>query len=79
VLLVPGLGKQGGSADEAVIAVNDDGFGIVVSDSRAALSAWMTEPFKCDPKYFAQATVNYLEAKNQELTAALRRIGKCAW
>ncbi len=80
VLLVPGLGKQGGSADEAVVSANDDGFGIVVSDSRAALSAWMTDgPFKCDPKYFAQATANYLEAKNQELTVALRRIGKCAW
>lgn len=78
-LLVPGLGKQGGSADEAVVAVNDDGFGIVVSDSRAALSAWMDGPFKCDPKYFAQATANYLESKNEELTAALRRIGKCAW
>ena len=78
--LVPGLGKQGGSADEAVVSVNDDGFGIVVSDSRAALSAWMTDgPFKCDPKYFAQATANYLESKNKELTTALRRTGKCAW
>lgn len=80
VKLVPGLGKQGGSADEAIVAVNPDGFGVVVSDSRAALSAWMTDgPFKCDPKYFAQATANYLEAKNAELTAALRRAGKCAW
>lgn len=80
VFLKPGLGKQGGSVDEAVVGVNDDGFGIVVSDSRAALSAWMTDgPFKCDPKYFAQATANYLEAKNAELTAALRRAGKCAW
>ena len=80
VKLVPGIGKQGGSADEAVVAANADGFGIVVSDSRAALGAWMTDgPFKCDPKYFAQATANYLEAKNAELTAALRRAGKCAW
>ncbi len=79
VFLKPGLGKQGGSVDEAVVGVNDDGFGIVVSDSRAALSAWMDGPFKCDPKYFAQATANYLEAKNAELTAALRRAGKCAW
>jgi orotidine-5'-phosphate decarboxylase len=79
VMLKPGLGKQGGSADEAVVGVNDDGFGVVVNDSRRILMAWMEGPYACPdyPDRFAEASGKMAADARDNLNEALRRAGKC--
>lgn len=81
IMLVPGIGKQGGTADGAVVAFNDDGFGGVGNDARAILGAWQEGPFACldHPENFAQAAAQAAEASCGKLTDALRRANKCAW
>ena len=46
-LLKPGFGRQGAGADDAVIGVRKDGFGIVVNSSREILYAWMKGKYQC--------------------------------
>jgi orotidine-5'-phosphate decarboxylase len=41
--LVPGYGAQGGTADDAACAFNDDGLGAVVNASRSIMCAWKSE------------------------------------
>jgi orotidine-5'-phosphate decarboxylase len=74
--LVPGYGGQGGSADEAVISVNSDGFGASVSSSRAIIYAYREGPYKNKPEQFALAAASAAEFSKKELNAALERAGK---
>jgi orotidine-5'-phosphate decarboxylase len=43
--LVPGYGAQGGTAQDAAFAFNDDGLGAVVNASRSIMCAWKTGPW----------------------------------
>ncbi len=81
VMLVPGYSLpdsigQGGTADEAVVSFNDDGFGAVVNASRAIIAAWQKGPFACDPKDFAKAAGQAAKAARDDLNEALKRAGK---
>lgn len=81
IKLVPGFGGQGGSADDAVICVNDDGFGVGVNDSRRANFSWHPKfggnGDGCD---FALATFGAVTAGNASLNAAIeRKLGGMPW
>jgi orotidine-5'-phosphate decarboxylase len=74
VKLVPGYGAQGGDADDAVVAFNDDGFGAVVNSSRGIIAAWQKGEFKVnDPYYYAKAAAFAADHARSELNAALMR------
>ena len=74
--LIPGLGKQGGAAGDAVIGINRDGLGGVVNDSRRILMAWQEGPFQCESENFANAArLQAIEARDSILEAC-RAAGK---
>lgn len=74
--LVPGYGKQGGGADGAVAAANQDGLGIVVNSSRGITYAYREEQFKTDPENFAGAAAEAARFAQNDLNEALKRAGK---
>jgi orotidine-5'-phosphate decarboxylase len=76
IFLIPGLGKQGGAADDAVVGINEDGFGGLVNDSRRILMAWKEGPYKCDSTNFATATRKQAIEARDALLDACRRAGK---
>ncbi len=77
--LVPGFGAQTGSADGAVTSINDDGFGIIVNNSRATNYAYLekfSKEFACDPNKFAEAAASASRQSRDLLNDAVeRRIG----
>ncbi len=83
IKLVPGFGYQGGGADDAVVAINDDGQGIIVNNSRATNYAWYPEigkDFACHPTGFANAAARAAKKGRDDLNdAVLRKIGKLPW
>ena len=79
IMLIPGAGKQGGSATNAVVTFNADGFGGAVNDARNIIAAWQDGPFACDPANFADAQAKSAKHSRDKLTKALRTAGKCAW
>lgn len=81
--LIPGFGAQGGEADEAVVCVNNDGFGIIPNNSRGTNYAWhprFKSEFQCDPRSYALAAANASRQARDALNEAVkRRIGKLPW
>lgn len=77
VKLVPGYGAQGGGADDAVVAFNDDGFGAVVNSSRGIIAAWQKGEFAVqDSRDFAIAAANAANQARFDLnTALIRKLG----
>lgn len=74
LILVPGYGAQGATADDAVASFGADGQGALVNASRSLMLAWkkqgMTE------ESFAQAARLEALAMRDDLLAALNRAGK---
>ena len=56
LLLVPGVGAQGGSVDDTTLAFHDDGWGALVTVSRSVIYAWER------PEYQHLGEVNWEEA-----------------
>ena len=56
LFLVPGVGTQGGSIDDATLAFHDDGWGALVTVSRSVIYAWER------PEYQHLGEVNWEEA-----------------
>jgi len=56
LFLVPGVGAQGGSVDDASLAFHDDGWGALVTVSRSVIYAWER------PEYQHLGEVNWEEA-----------------
>jgi orotidine-5'-phosphate decarboxylase len=56
LLLVPGVGAQGGSVGDATLAFHDDGWGALVTVSRSVIYAWER------PEYQHLGEVNWEEA-----------------
>ena len=82
--LVPGFGfGQGGKPDDAVLCVNDDGFGILPNNSRGTNYAWHPDfksEFKCDPRSYLQAASKASQQARDALNDAVyRKIGKLPW
>lgn len=81
--LVPGLKAQGGKADEAVVSVNNDGFGFIGASSRGTSYAYdpvSKSEFQRDARFFATAAALETKQERDALNkAVLRRIGKLPW
>ena len=81
--LVPGFKAQGGKADEAVVSVNDDGFGLVANSSRGTNYAYLPvskSAFQRDARFFATAsTFEAAEERKALNESVLARIGKLPW
>lgn len=77
--LKPGYGYQGAGPDDAIIGVNDDGFGVVVNNSRATNYAYLKKfspEFACEPEHFADAAAKASRQGRDLLNDAVkRRIG----
>jgi len=69
VILVPGYGAQGASADEALAAVRPNGTGVLVNASRSLMYAYLKQP-NMRPGEAAAAAA---EAMRVELNEALSR------
>ena len=77
-LLIPGFGRQGGGAKDAVVGIRQDGLGGVVSNSRGLIYAYadkqgklLCEPHKCF-NMVRQEAINGRDA----LVAACKEAGK---
>jgi orotidine-5'-phosphate decarboxylase len=66
-ILVPGYGKQGGTAADAVASARADGSGFIVNASRSLLYAYQTK----DGAKPIEAAAEYAESMRQELNATL--------
>jgi orotidine-5'-phosphate decarboxylase len=81
--LVPGFKAQGGTADEAVVSVNEDGFGFVANSSRGTNYAYhevSKSNHQCDPRFFAKAIADETREERDALnTSVKKRIGKLPW
>jgi orotidine-5'-phosphate decarboxylase len=81
--LIPGFGYQGGGPDDAVVSINDDGFGGVVNNSRATNYAWHPKfktGYECVETSFAVAAAKAAKAGRDALNDAVRRkIGMVPW
>jgi len=82
--LIPGFGAgQGGKPDEAVVCVNDDGFGIIPNNSRGTNYAYhpkFKSEFQCNPRSYALAAAKASEQARDALSdAVFRKIGKLPW
>lgn len=65
ILLVPGYGAQGGTAEDALAGLRSDGRGVIVNSSRGIIGAWQ----KARTSDWAGAARAALEAMNKDLNA----------
>jgi len=82
--LVPGFGAgQGGAANNAVICINNDGFGAIINNSRGTNYAYHPKfktNFICDSKnYDKAASLASKQAKDELNNAVLIKNGKLPW
>jgi len=82
--LIPGFGAgQKGKAEDAVVSINDDGFGGIINNSRGTNYAWHEKfktGFECDEKDFAIAAAKACEQARDSLNEAVKKkIGKLPW
>ena len=67
MILVPGYGAQGASADDSVAAARSDGSGIIVNASRSLMYAWRRQPDSTP----AEAAAEAARLMRAELNSAL--------
>lgn len=71
IILVPGYGAQGASADDAVASFTADGKGSIVNASRSIMTAWKNSS-DLKPEEFATAARLEAEDMKNKLNAALK-------
>ena len=71
IILVPGYGAQGASADDAVASFTTDGKGSIVNASRSIMTAWKKNS-DLKPEEFATAARLEAEDMKNKLNAALK-------
>jgi orotidine-5'-phosphate decarboxylase len=71
IILVPGYGAQGASADDAVASFTADGKGSIVNASRSIMTAWKKNS-DLKPEEFATAERLEAEDMKNKLNAALK-------
>ena len=78
IFLIPGLGGQGATADDAVAGIRQDGFGGIVNDSRNLIFAWQNAKgkYQCEPEKFADAARLQAIDDRDALIAACQKAGK---
>ncbi|MFA5069719.1 MAG: orotidine-5'-phosphate decarboxylase [Patescibacteria group bacterium] len=81
--LIPGFGVQGGGADEAVVCINPDGFGILPNNSRGTNYAWhpkFKSEFQGDPMSYIISSARETKKCRDALNAAvLKKNGSLPW
>lgn len=70
IVLVPGYGTQGGSAQDAVMAARSDGSGIIVNSSRGLMYAYLKKPGATPGSAAAEAAESMRLALNAALESA---------
>lgn len=73
IFLVPGYGKQGGTADDAMPCFNDDGYGAIVNSSRGVIFSFKEGPTEVE---FRESVKNAALKMKQDIHDALKRAGK---
>ena len=78
ILLIPGFGGQGATADDAVVGIRSDGFGGIVNNSRNLLYAWQNGKgkYQCAGERFADAARSQAIDDRDALIAACRKFNK---
>ncbi len=71
IILVPGYGSQGGTAQDAAKCFNPDGFGAIVNASRSITYTFQTP--NVSEKEYAHLVRNNVEKMAAELNTAIRR------
>lgn len=74
--LVPGYGTQGGGADDAVVAADQQGFGVAVNSSRGVIFAQRKGPFSGPSEAFAESARRAAECARDDMNSALKKAGK---
>ncbi|MDH3364505.1 MAG: orotidine-5'-phosphate decarboxylase [Thermoplasmata archaeon] len=79
--LAPGYGVQGGNAADAAACFNTDGYGAIVSSSRAIMYAYRDETGGniCPEEEFDVAAKAAAIAMKEDLVSVLRQSDKCPW
>lgn len=72
IILVPGYGAQGGSAEAAAENFNTDGKGAIVNASRSLMCAYKKEG--CVPELFEEATFNEAMRMKSDLCNAIAKM-----
>ncbi len=75
LLLVPGYGSQGGTADDVIPCFNEDGYGAIVNSSRGIDYAYEKEPFsdRFGPKEFDEASRKAALVMKEDIMDSLER------
>lgn len=75
LILVPGYGAQGGTADSAAVCFDANGLGAVVNASRSIMYAYASEKYKADysEKSFASASAAEAHAMRDAINLSLER------
>lgn len=69
IILVPGYGAQGGSAESAAVNFNNDGLGAIVNASRSIMHAYKSA--KWSDKYSAEAFADAARAEAADMSRAI--------
>ena len=73
--LVPGYGAQGGGAEDAKYAFDDNGLGAIVNSSRGIMCAWKKQEGKTE-RDFAEAAREEALRMREDLLSVVGEIGK---
>lgn len=78
ILLIPGYGAQGGTAEDIIHGVNQDGLGAIVNASRSIDFAYQSAKYKdhYSPEEFAEAAKEAAKEMRDDITTVLERAGK---
>ncbi len=76
--LVPGYGKQGGTATDVINSFNKDGFGALISASRSINFAYKYDS-KFNDYHFAEAAREAVIKMNKEINESLKRKSLLNW
>ncbi|MFW5991281.1 MAG: orotidine-5'-phosphate decarboxylase [Candidatus Nanoarchaeia archaeon] len=76
IFLVPGYGKQGGTADDAVVGFNGDGYGAVVNSSRGVIYNFNEN---ANEEEFKESIKQAALKMREDLQQAMKRANKFPW
>lgn len=76
IILVPGYGKQGGTADDAMPCFNKDGYGAVVNSSRGVIFSFNEDASEEECR---QSIKEAALKMKEDLHTALKKAGKFPW
>jgi orotidine-5'-phosphate decarboxylase len=83
IKLIPGVGLQGAGPDDAVVSVNEDGFGIMVNNARQVDYAYhqiAKMQTKYDPREYVIASAEAAKQTKDALNASVKKkLGFLPW